>query len=177
MKNQIFNIGDEVYLAEFHPMTEIWVECPQCCGSGRIEVILGNSEKFSINCTCCEHGWEGSFGKLKSYEPKASARCVMVSGVETSMNDGEIIARYRHSGCYISDGEKVFATEKEALAAAEELAAEQEKREVGNLKRKEKQHKNWAWNVSYHRKAIKSAEKQIAYHTAKLNVAPRKELE
>ena len=39
------------------------------------------------------------------------------------------------------------------------------------MKRKEKDTKTWAWNVHYHRKEIREAQKRIEYHTSKLNVA------
>ena len=164
----MFAIGAVVYLAEFAPMTEVWVECPDCAGKKYLRVILGNDEEVTIDCVCYR-------GKVAQWEPKAEAVVHTVRGLETMEGADGIQIRYKFSGGRVVDSRDVFATDPEAMIRAEErgekYAAAQNKRELA----KEKDHKTWAWHVHYHRREVKRAKGELERHEAKLDVAKKKD--
>lgn len=166
-----FKIGDHVYRAFAGPKT-IWITCPECCGSGRLRIILGDDSEVSIPCVCCERGYEGSPGKIQSYSFHADVSEFEISGVESVIEQGNLRVRYS-GGCWSIRGSDVFATPEEALRRAEQLTLEHQADEARRLRCKEKQTRTWAWNVSYWRKQIRDAEKTINRAKAKLSVAPK----
>lgn len=167
-----FNIGDTAYRAHVG-QEQVWIMCPECLGSGRLRVILGDESEVSIACVCCKRGFEGSPGKIQSWAFKAEVEPLEVSGVESEMIDGSLQTRYKCYSCYSVDEKNLFATCEEALVRASELALEHEAEETKRLKYKERQTKTWAWNVSYWRREIKRAKEQIAMWEARLAVAPK----
>ena len=166
-----FSIGDTVWQAHAG-QSQVWTPCPECLGSSRLRVILGDNTEISIDCVCCERGYEGSLGKLSTYEYRDEAQQVIITGVESHLRDGCLRTRYS-VGCYSGEEENIFATREEALQRAAILRREYQDEEAKRLQYKEKQAKTWAWNVAYHQRAIKEAQRQIEYHTSKLNVAPK----
>lgn len=167
-----FNIGDVVYFA--HAGQErVWVVCPECLGSGRLRVILADETIASIECVCCARGAEGSPGKIQTWEFIERERATVITGMEIESCDGSVRVLYKGEGVYHAGEGDLFLTEAEAHQRATELAVTHAAEEKKRLSFKEKQTKTWAWNVAYHRRAIKEAERQIAYHAAKLNAAPK----
>lgn len=164
-----YNIGDEVYYAT-HESKQIWVECPECIGSGRLKVTLGTGEELHINCQCCERGYEGSPGKIYTWEPKAKVELITISRME--INPDRIT--YGGHSSYILNEDRLFKTKKEAEEKAKKLTEEYKIGLEKDLHRKEKDSKSWAWHVHYHRREIKSAEKQIEYHKSKLAIASKR---
>jgi hypothetical protein len=170
-----FNIGDTAWLAKAG-QEQTWITCPECLGSGRLRVILGDDSEVSIECVCCERGYEGSPGKLQTYAFRATAEPVHITGVETRMHDGVIETRY-NSGCWSVDEQNLYETRLSALGRADALVEEHEIEETKRLKYKEKQHKTWAWHVRYYRSCIRASKEQIARYEAKLAVAPKNRVE
>ena len=171
-----FNIGDVVYHATAG-QEHIWITCPECLGSGRLRVILGDESQVSIACVCCGRGDEGSPGKIQTYAFRAEAEAIIITGIETYMRNDEVQEKYKFDGCYSADGNDLFATREEALTRAIALATEHEADETKRLKYKEKQHKTWAWHVSYWRSQIRHAKEEIARYEARLAVAPKSRIE
>lgn len=168
-----FNIGDIVYQAHAG-MEKIWVVCPECLGSGRLRVILGDESEVSIACVCCYRGYEGgSPGKISTYEFQANTQESIVQGIETRLVDGVIRSRVCFAGGYFSEDQNVFATREEAQHRSNELALEHAAEEAKKLKYKEKDHKTWAWNVSYWKAEIRRAKAAIYRCEARLAVAPK----
>ena len=165
-----FNIGDSVFLARFEA-SEAYVTCPDCGGTGRLRMTFHDDTTVSIECRNCAAGYDPPTGRIKVYERKPSAMSIQVSGLEVGV-DG---VRYRLGGGlnwnYIGDACDVFATREEAEARGQQLADAATAEELQRVYRKERDTRTWAWNASYHRKAIKEAHRQIEYHTAKLTVA------
>ena len=165
-----YNIGDRVWYATFVPMELVWRECPICAGHGRVTVIMGKGEYAPIDCTFCAPGFNSPTGEVSHYEPVARADHTSVKGIDITA-DGEVYHLAKH---YRADISRIFQLESSALAKAELLASEYREQEAAKLKEKEKPDRSWAWHVGYHRRAIKDAQRQIDYHTAKLNVASLK---
>lgn len=164
-----FQIGDQAWRATFDS-TPAFVECPDCCGSGRLRVIMGDDTEVSIDCQNCKRGYLGPQGVLQVYDRTPRAEPVIVTGMEM---DAERI-RYRTSTSYLVDDADLFADEQQAVARAQEIGEQFGAEERARIANKEKDTRSWAWNASYHRKAIKEAQRQIDYHTSKLAVASLK---
>lgn len=167
-----FNIGDVVYLAQAG-QESIWVICPECMGSGRLRVILGDDSEVSIACVCCDRGYEGSPGKLQTYAFRSETHETTITGIDSEMHDGALRTHYKFGGCHFTEDKNIFATRADALIRAAELIQEHEIEEAKRLRYKEKKHKTWAWNVRYWRSEIRRAQETITRIQARLNVAPK----
>src|SRR3990167_1168107 len=161
-----FKIGDTVYYAQMN-CVEKSVKCPECFGLKYLVVILGNQSEVTIDCVSCASGYELPKGYVSynSWEPTTTL--VTIKGMDIRENE---ITYWFQEG-YGTSKESVFSTQELAEIRALELAEEHNKQELERIYRKEKNNRSWAWNVHYHRDCIKRAEKEMAYHTAKLNVA------
>lgn len=166
-----FSIGDTVYQSQAG-QEKIWVTCPECLGSGCLRVIMGDDSEVSIPCVCCERGYEGSLGRIQSYQFMARTTEHIITGVDAQMREGRLRVRYSF-GCYSTEEENVFTTRGEALLRSDILVSEHEAEETKRLKYKEKQTKTWAWNVSYWRGVIRRAKEEIIRAEARLAVAPK----
>jgi hypothetical protein len=164
-----YQIGDAVWRPTYESQTA-WVECPDCCGSGRLGVIMGDQTLVYVDCQNCQSGWEAPQGRLKVYDRSPKAKLETVVGIR--IDDGKIEYQTTNSWCSLED--MLFTDEAEALIAARQLADLHSREERDRVLRKEKDTRSWAWNASYHRGQIKRAREQIDYHTAKLNVASLK---
>jgi hypothetical protein len=138
-----------------------------------MEVILAGISKFTIACTCCERGYEGSPGCIQTYEYTAETSPEVINGIRSQLRDGVLFNEYTFPAYGSAKEEELFSDREEAKVKADEIKLEHEAEEIKRLRYKEKQAKTWAWNVSYHRRAIKEAQRQIEYHTSKLNAAPK----
>lgn len=165
-----FKIGDEIWVAKYNAV-ERWIKCPDCLGKRYLTVILGDDSQVTIDCAGCAAGYEPPRGVIKTYDYEATTIHTTVTSVESELKEGVEVSRYGYFECYRVDDENVFATQEEAQARADRYANEAKASEEARLLRKEKDTRSWAWNAHYHRKCIKQAEKDLAYHTAKLNAA------
>jgi hypothetical protein len=171
-----FKVGDFVYIARA-ATKETYVMCPDCLGSGVLQVILGDKSIVQIECSACELGYHGSLGKILSYAYEATAERHALQGVEEHVTPNESKTLYHYNGTdtcyYMVSEENVFATGEEALLRAVDLKAEHDADEAKRLAYKTKPKKSWAWNVAYYRRGIREAEKEIARLRSKLAAAPK----
>lgn len=165
-----FKIGDQVWVAKNRGI-ERWITCPDCFGKRYLTVTLGDDSQVTIDCAGCARGYEPPRGVISTHDYEATVLNVELTSVESELKEGVEVERYGHSGCYREDGENVFATEAEAMVRADVFAKERKAEEEARLLRKEKETRTWAWNAHYHRSRIKDANKELVYHTAKLNAA------
>jgi hypothetical protein len=166
-----FNIGDTIYFARAGQET-IWITCPECLGSGRLRVIMGDESEVSIACECCSRSYEGSPGKMQTYAFHAAPEARIITGVEMQGSGDEQHVRYSCNGWSIEE-ENIFATLEEAQTRAVVVADEHAFEEKKKLGYKEKQHKTWAWHVRYYRSMIRDAKEQIARAEAKMAMVPK----
>jgi hypothetical protein len=165
-----FNIGDKVYRATFDRV-ETSIVCPDCAGTKRIRVLLADDTCLSIECGGCDPGGcRPSTGRIKQFEWKATTTPHTVTGI--AMNAAETSYQLDNYGgsYYATDEKDTFATEAEALAAAELLKGKHQDEENARYRAKTKDEKSWAWNATYHRKAVKQAERDLEYHRGKVQV-------
>ena len=167
-----FQIGDQAWRATFDS-TPAFVQCPDCCGSGRLRVIMGDDTEVSIDCQNCTRGYLGPQGVLQVYDRAARAELVTITGIE--MDADKITYRAQRSPyTWLIDDADLFDDEQQAVARAQELGDQLAAEERARIANKEKDTRSWAWNASYHRKAIRAAQQKIDYHTSKLAVAALK---
>lgn len=169
-----FEIGQKIWVAEFSPLAPEYVTCPDCGGTGRLRVTFHDETQVSIDCRNCAAGYEPPTGRIVVHRQKASARVATVTGVEMNGRETRWHVDGTASGYRIVDDDEAFTTEADARAFAERKAREWEERERAKIFQKEKDTQTWAWNASYHRRCLKEAQRQVEYHTSKLNVAALK---
>lgn len=161
-----YRIGDAIWWATWES-SETYITCPDCGGTARIRCILFDETEVSIGCEGCSRGHEAPTGRIQVYTRQALAKPTAVRGFEVSADGVE----YHLDGGWRIPEADLFDAEQEALTAAAAKAEEQDRAERAKVNAKEKPTKSWAWNVHYHRSCIRRAEKDIAYHTARLNAA------
>lgn len=166
----VFKIGDVVFVA-IKNGTQKQVVCPDCCGTGQLTVIMGDKSAVSVECTLCTKGYLGPQGYLDTYDYSPSVEKKTILGVSQLSGRKPY---YEFHNFYSSEDNCVFSTEAEAQIRAVQMAEEQNAQEIKKINRKEKDTRSWAWNANYHRAEIRRAEKNIIYHTSKLNIAKLK---
>lgn len=159
-----YEIGDTVWFATCN-QEETSVECPDCGGTGRLRVTFHDETTVSIGCRNCSVAFDSPTGRIKVYNRTPKAKPFTILGLEIEAS-GEV--RYAGPNGYRIKESCLFATIDEAMMAAVEMAKIQDQAERDRIQTKEKDTRSWAWNVTYHRREIKRAEKDIVHHTAKL---------
>lgn len=161
-----FQIGDVCWRSTWSS-AENYVTCPDCGGTGQIAVIMHDKTEHSIECDNCKRGYDPPTGRVRVYDRIGVAEKVFINGISVSGDKIE----YRTSTSHLIAEDVLFDNEQSALAHAASRVVEIDREERDGIQNKEKDTRSWAWNASYHRRCIKTAEKEITYHTAKLNVA------
>jgi hypothetical protein len=148
-----------------HGYREEWVTCPECAGTKKITMILGNGDAVELWCGNCAQGYEPASGlvRISTYHhtpERFTPERVRVDGEEISyLTDG-------HGIVYASN---LFLTEAECLAACEALNAkknaEDEARRLSITKSKRR---DLAWSVSYWRNQVKRLREDLARTEAHL---------
>ena len=172
----MFNIGTKVFQSDY-ARREHWITCPDCLGSKRIKVTLGDGTELLIECGGCNPGgYEPPQGVIRQYEYSVETKERTVTGV--CMHGSEVSYELDHfpgqCSYYTAKDGEVFATKEEALAHGEQMKSEHEAAENKRWLAKTKDHKSWAWNATYHRQCIKRAEKDLEYHRGKVQVCVAK---
>jgi hypothetical protein len=168
---ELFQIGQGVWCASIKN-TQKSVTCPDCLGKKFIFVRLQTSEELSIDCDLCKSGYYGSLGYVQFSEFQAHVERMEVTGIEVRTPSGKPEERVRYSFNYgYFYGCDVFLRADHAEERAEFLMREYTKKEEENFNGKYNHKRNWAWNVRYHRECIRRAQKELVYHTSKLEVS------
>lgn len=167
-----YKIGDVAWYASVD-CYEGREPCPDCFGQCALTVIKGNGSQVSIACSGCASGYDPSKGYVTYYAWKEKVSQVTIDRIEQTATGVE----YGHAVSYRVPESELFDTKEEASAKAEEKLKEHNAQEIARIHQKEKHNRTWSWNAHYHRDCIKRAEKDIVYHSAKLNVAKQKSKE
>lgn len=166
-----FEVGQQIWIGDFSPLAPIYETCPDCGGTGRLRVTFHDETQVSIECRNCAAGYDPPTGRIVVYRHEANARRAVVCGFENAHG----LTRWHVDGTDCSyrivDDEQAFEIEADALAWAKAREGRYEEEQRAKIFQKEKDTRTWAWNASYHRNIIKRAQKDIEYHTAKLNAA------
>lgn len=166
-----FNIGDKVFKATYGKHEKL-VTCPDCLGSKRVKMVLGDGTEVLIECGGCDPGgYQPSTGYIRQYDYSVELKQYTVTGVKVTKDDvGYDLDNFGSGSYYTGTNADTFATEDEAKAYGESLRAGYEAEENKRLMAKTKNHHSWSWNATYHRKCIKDLERQLEYHHSKVQV-------
>jgi hypothetical protein len=169
-----FKVGDWVWHATFDSH-EKWVKCPDCLGFKTAKLTFGDGTDVTVECGNCAQGFDPPRGIVCDYEYEPRADQVVVEGIDIHRGccegESEFVVRYSLSDHRVGDEMNVFDNKQDAKKRAEILAQDWAKQEQVRLNIKDKPSKNWAQNASYHRQCVKRAQRDLEYHTQKLNVA------
>ena len=161
-----YKIGNVVWYAQVKCF-EGTEPCPDCFGQRALTVIKGDGSQVSIECAGCASGYDTSKGYVTYHGWKSDVCQVRIERVEITDQGVE----YGHSQSYRVSEDEVFDTKEEAEKRADEKWKEHNAQELARIHQKEKHNRTLSWNAHYHRDCIRRAEKDLAYHTAKLSVA------
>lgn len=164
-----YEIGERAWRATFES-SESFVICPDCGGSGRIRCLLHDDTMVSVDCEGCKRGYNPPTGRIHVYDRAPRAVLATITGME--ITEGKV--EYHTADSYRVAESEFFDSESAAMVAAVKIALQADRDERDRIAQKEKPTKTWSWHVHYHRRAIREAQKQIEYHTGKLNVASLK---
>ncbi len=164
-----YKIGDKAWQASINHNAK-WITCPDCLGDKFLRVIPGDGVEVTIPCTGCSRGYYAPSGLIESWDYEVDVTPITISGVNSQMEDGKEKTEYRR-GCCIIEEANLFDGLQEAEKRARELVAEQAAAEEERIKRKVKDHRSWAWHVTYHRGIIRRAKKDIERSEAQLSHA------
>ena len=170
MSPPLFAIGQDIWFASFHPHRSQRVVCEDCGGTKSLTVIVFDGTEYAIPCQGCASGYEAPTGYILVYEPTATAEGMKITGMRINQAGVEYEADSSSRSYTLSD-QDCFATREEALARAQQKADVFAAEELGRMKQKFKQHRRWAWHVTYHRRQIKEHQRQLALHEQSLHYA------
>jgi hypothetical protein len=173
-----FQIGDVVWCGQWKGY-EKWDKCPDCGGTKTIKVILFDGSEYIIPCEGCKKGWEGPYGVVSHYAYHATARELVIQGMELGCWDSKRgIWEYQlglEGSCSLRVPEhELFLDEQSAMDFALAKGRELEIRDAYRVFLKDKPTKSWSWHVTYYRREIKEAERKIEYATRALGIAREK---
>lgn len=158
------DLGDKVFIAWASPHYGDEVDCPVCFGRRFVHIVLGDDSLEKVACGNCSRGCSPPTGKVT----ERVARCGVTEAEVVGVTKRGDAFRYEYSPS-AANGVGVFDTEEEALAAAE--AALPGVAECRAMIDAGVQHDKWessTWSVGYHRRCIRDAERQIAWHRQQL---------
>ncbi len=170
--NPPFTVG-EVWWLPSHAPNKITVPCPVCAGQRRVTLILGDGEHVSLHCDGCGIGFDGPRGVIEEYSYEPQVVPFPIASIVRFDSDSD---RYRwtvrsDTGA-TADFSDLCMTESEAMAVASANALAQEERNMETRQRKKKNARG-GWTVRYHREQIKDLERQLAWHSDKVQTMER----
>ena len=165
-----FDIGTKVWMS-IYGRNEYKILCSDCSGTRRIGITLPGGESYTIPCQGCISGYAEASGYIKEYVFETQVRQRTVTGVRISAHDP---VEYELDGGIIGYLDTVFATEAEALEHGEVLKTKAEDEANKSLHPKFKDHRSWAWHVTYYRRELKRAQHNVERYEKMLGIAKEK---
>ena len=144
---------------------ETWIECPECCGTKKVTMTLGNGEQYALDCQACSLGYDPPQGVIKKRErghkptPYTPRRVVEVSSKRTTYSEASPEAT-----CFnVVSSDDLYASKEECQAACAEkdrgFYTEEEQR-IRNLLVKAR--REMAWSVHYWRRKVSELRADLA---------------
>ena len=168
-----FKLGDVVFMASYE-RHETSIVCPDCLGSAKVRVILGDGTELKIECGGCDPGgYQPSTGRIRQYDYATKITKRVITGINLTDKDVEYRLDGEAGHCYIgyqNSDYRVFATEEDAKKEGEALRVKHESEENKTLLAKTKNHRTWSWNMHYHRQQITRLEREIEFHREKVEI-------
>lgn len=176
-----FKIGDTIWLARYGRQ-EVLVPCNVCYGKKEVTLILGNDDSVILPCEACGHGFRAPTGTQTEYTFVCGAEQCRITGMRIEISsDRESVTYDMLGGCY-ADESKCFATEEEAMLAAEALRkAEDERENTQAAAIKANAQRSFIWNAHHHMSEFNRAMRDAEYHARKAELCkariPKKTVE
>ncbi len=164
-------LGETAWLAKARQHCKTEQPCPDCAGRKFVEVGLGDGSWVTVDCENCKLGYEPPRGYVLVDSYKPDVDLVTVGKIESELVDGEQVSFYSGEGFYRVQESDLFECKLDALERAQVLTDARVGDENARHLRKEKDSRTWSWNATYHRRCIRQAEKDLAYHKSKLAVS------
>lgn len=164
-----YNIGDKVWWATCGTR-EVTLPCSICFGKLKITLILGNDERIETPCDYCIIGFEKPKGYTNEYQRFSDVKEITITGKEVIENEKGRQVGYRYQSYILYKNKNIFDTKEEAEIAVKKLIIEYEnsERERQSYKKKKNQ-THYSWSVGYHMKRLREANREIEYHSRKIN--------
>lgn len=136
-----YRVGEVVYTAG---TKSEWLEiaCPDCAGTRKWRVITGADLEFEIACQRCHDRAHSHLPPYKVYHtvPKVERATIRSIEARQGKKPGDARVTYQTQGYGHWDENKLFLSEDEARAAAQEVA---DKQNADRERRDEQQHAKW----------------------------------
>ena len=178
----MYKIGDSIWYAHFNKSVSVTQKCPVCFGNLEVILILGDETHVKLPCNYCGHGYEEPSGFVKEHERVIKTEHRTIDRIDSQNIEGKESFEYFYTG--YSDGhsyasrldiDRIFSSEAEANAKCKELIEEDEKQEFESAKYlKHNDQKSYSWNAGYHMRIVKTAKKDIEYHTRKAEICKQR---
>jgi hypothetical protein len=164
-----FAIGESIWWPAFDTL-DSYIDCPDCGGTCVYRITLWDGTEHNLPCQTCLSGFLGPMGRILSPVPVAKARTGIVSGMTITQAGSKYQVGDGRSHWLIAD-QDAFTSQEEALAACPPLLAAYHADNQRRIAAKVKNHKSWAWHVSYHRREISRLREKIEQHAQQLGIA------
>lgn len=165
-----YNIGDKLYFVT-HDSVERRVTCPCCFGKKYVTIIVGDGTEHTLDCEECRSGYDPPRGYVIRHDSEYTVRNVTIGRVEQHHEKTEYGVDCSECSWYRAEEADLFTdpfeAQKEVLVrqqAEDERIKEQETKKFDPRK-------TWGWHVSYYRKMLNNAQRDIETATRKLNAA------
>jgi ribosomal protein S27E len=159
-----FEIGQN-YWAPRHHAELVTLPCPACKGTRIVAIVYGD-EHVSVDCEACGKGFEGPQGTITEYDFTPKAERFVIASVDSLYNGRWSV---RSETGQTSNFDELCETEEAALAISAVKCAEQHESNMRSRMHGRSRAANATWSVSYHKKCIVDLERQLAWHTARIN--------
>jgi hypothetical protein len=171
--NTPFEIGD-TYWAPRTSSEKVRLPCPVCNGTGIVIVLYGGEERVAVDCEGCGLGFDldHARGYVDEWEFEPAAELFVIAEV-VSLYNGRWSVRSTTGAT--NDFDALLKTEHEALVVSKTRCIEQHERNMQSRQHKRGSAKRATWTAIYHKNCIKDLERQIAWHTARVNAKNKKE--
>ena len=147
---------------------EVNVPCPVCFGKKRVTLILGDDSEVSIACDHCGRGWVGPRDYVIEHQPIMGPVHVCITAIKREETSEGTKVEYRvgPDRSYSTPNlEDLFATEAEAQARCDVLAAELTAKEECRVRKPNGYVlAQYAWSAGHHTAAAADARRSIEYH-------------
>ncbi len=160
-----FAIG-QTFWAPRTSSEKVVLPCPACKGERVVTVIYGGDEHVVIECEACGKGFNGPQGFIEEWQFTPAASKFVVAGLESMHQDNW---RLLSTDGATMDLKDLCATEAEALAVSVQKCADQREHDMRSRQHARTKARDGSWSIAYHRNHIADCQRQIDWHTAKIN--------
>ncbi len=153
-------------------------KCPECLGTRVSEVHLANGEKYSLDCACCQSGYDPPRGYLNVTVYEYTPTPFVASRVRVDGDEYWYSESPPGASSYSSvESKDLFRTREECAARCAEKTADQAKaRDEGAFRHLESKRKSLAFSVHYWRGQVRKLTAELERAQARLNRCKQKEV-